>query len=133
MTRAEARFVLDGWYRFSQNERIVGGYLPSAGTGEYDTSYQSDDDVLYAELVNRVLSEIGKGAYAPREVVRLLQHVCRCGSLEGFSLFGLNEGLQKEIIGLGYRSDILIELAYRRVVRRLCKEPLPVAKRVNST
>lgn len=125
MTENEASWVIDGWYRVAHNEGVFNALPSKSGHGGGDDEWQRDFDAMSFGLVNKVLDEIGTGVYAPRELVRLIEHQHKIGTIDGFELFGPVRGLPPEILGLGFRTSDLIQLAYRRLIKRLCKINLP--------
>lgn len=125
MTEFQAEWVLDGWYRVAHNEAAFSSLPNGAGRGTGDDNWQRDYDAWSYLLVQRLLDEIGTGVYYPRELVRLLEHRYKLGTLHGFELWGDKIALPPEIIGLGYRTDDLVQLAYRRLLRRIQKESVP--------
>lgn len=125
MTKQQAWICVEGWYRFHHNigTEPVGPH--GFDRGDPDNQVQICSDVSAAEIVDQVLREIGQGVYAPRDLIRLLEHHWKLGSVEGFTLFGPNHGLPPEVIGLGFRTNDLIEVALRRFIRRMCEKQVP--------
>ena len=109
--------IIQAWCRF----QFDAGCSDRIGPNEYSCpsdgprGAQGCEDWASAKLVYAALAQMGRGAYRPVELERLLAHVYHHGEpIESFALHRPGRGMSAEMIGLGMRSADAVSWSLRR-------------------